>query len=135
MKKDIQLRKVTDVAIAVVPKEDDPDNTDFWNVYIINLKEETLSSVLIASRGYGEIDGEIVQTSTLRHFFEEISPLEMQLIEPLDSNILHLSSEYWVSFSLHGYLYDRKYIFVPGSIDKVNFTLIPFINKMGVMIR
>ena len=31
-------------------------------------------------------------------------------------------------------LYDRKYIFVAGSIEEDNFTTIPLMNKKGVMI-
>jgi len=32
-------------------------------------------------------------------------------------------------------MYDKKYVFVKGSIDKMNFTTIPYIEKMGVMIK
>jgi hypothetical protein len=32
-------------------------------------------------------------------------------------------------------MYDKKYVFVKGSISEENFTDIPFIDRKGVMIR
>ncbi|MEL6866634.1 MAG: hypothetical protein AAFP19_19565 [Bacteroidota bacterium] len=130
MKKDIPIYKVEDLAIAIVPEDE-----EMWNSYIINLKEEPIKSVLIKSSGYGERDGQQKKTSVLRHFFEEIGPLEILKIEPIQTTLFDLTNEYWVSFRYDGYMYDKKYIFVKGSINKINFTLIPFINKRGVMIR
>jgi hypothetical protein len=65
MKKDIPIKKVTDIAVAAVPSKKDPN---FWDVYLLNLKEEEIKNVLISSRGYGEIDGEKVKTTQLRFF-------------------------------------------------------------------
>ncbi len=137
MKKDIPKHKVEDLAIAVVPRDErieDPAE-DLWDTYIINLKDEKIKSVLIASQGYGELDGKEMKTTTLRHFFEEIGPLEILKIEPIQRKLFDLTNEYWVSFNFEGYMYDKKYVFVKGSISDINFTLIPFINRKGVMIR
>ncbi len=132
MKKDIPQHKVEDLAIAVVPSDKDKD---MWDSYIINLKDEPIRSVLINSKGYGEVDGERKETSVLRHFFEALGPLAIAKIEPIPAKLFELTNEYWVSFQHNGYMYDKKYIFVRGSIVEANFTLIPFINKRGVMIR
>jgi hypothetical protein len=132
MKKDIPNHKVEDLAIAVVPNEEDES---IWDSYIINLRDEPIKSVLINSRGYGEIEGERTQTSVLRHFFDQLGPLAVAKIEPIPETLFQLTNEYWVSFQYDGYMYDKKYIFVRGSIDQANFTTIPFINKKGVMIR
>lgn len=131
MKKDIPKHKVEDLAIAIVPDEGE----EMWSTYVINLKDEAIKSVLIASRGYGELNGERTETSTLRHFFESIGPLQIHKIEPIQPAVFELTNEYWVSFRYDGYMYDKKYVFVKGAIHEVNFTLIPFLNKMGVMIR
>ncbi|MFM8450698.1 MAG: hypothetical protein ACKOAY_11390 [Haliscomenobacter sp.] len=133
MKKDIPLIKVEDVAVAIVPKGDVQD--EFWDSWIINLKEETLSNVLITSQGYGEMDGEEVKTSTLRYFFEEIGPLATVLIEPIQRSLFSITNEYWISFSIDGYLYDKRFVFVNGSISETHFTPIPFLGAKGVMIR
>lgn len=137
MKKDIPIKKVEDVAIAILPREDEDGQIDetMWNVFIVNMREEILHGVLVNSRGYGEVDGEEKKTSILRHFFEEIGPKRATLIEPIQSDVFELANEYWVSFKLDGHMYDKKYVFVKGSIDKMNFTTIPFIEKMGVMIK
>ncbi len=132
MKKDIPQQKVEDLAIAVVPDEGEDG---LWQSYVINLKDEPIKNVLINSKGYGERDGEAIKTSILRHFFELIGPLQLHKIEPIPTNLIGLTNEYWVSFNYNDYMYDKKYVFVPGSLDPLNFTLIPFLNKKGVMIR
>lgn len=135
MKKDIPNIKVEDLAIAIVPREETQDEESLWDVYVINLKEETLQNVLINSRGYGNLEGEKVKTTTLRYFYDEIPPMEIVKIEPIQTKLFGITNEYWISFSLNDYMYDKKYVFVKGSIDESNFTRIPFLNQRGVMIR
>lgn len=136
MKKDIPQYKVEDLAIAIVPREhQEKDGEDLWDTFIINLKEEPIRNVLINSSGYGEINGEKMRTTTLRYFFEEIGPLNISKIEPIQTKLFTITNEYWVSFSYKDYMYDKKYVFVRGSISEANFTTIPFLNKKGVMIR
>ena len=130
MKKDIPQLKVEDLAIAIVPRDE-----ALWDTYVINLRDEPIQNVLINSKGYGEIQGEQMKTTVLRHFFEEIGPLQIEKIEPIQPVVFDLTNEYWVSFRYDGYMYDKKYVFVKGSISEINFTTIPFINKQGVMIR
>ena len=40
-----------------------------------------------------------------------------------------------ISFYLGKDMYDKKYVFLPESITEENLTLIPVLNKQGVMIR
>ncbi|MEM9886268.1 MAG: hypothetical protein AAF849_10270 [Bacteroidota bacterium] len=133
MKADIPQHKVKDLAIAVVPREDETD--ELWDTYLINLKQVAIKSVLISSKGYGRVNGEQMKTTTLRHFFEEIGPREVVQIEPIQSKLFDITNEYWVSFVEQDYMYDKKYIFVIGSIDTSNFTTIPLVERKGVMIR
>lgn len=136
MKKDIPIRKVEDLAIAVVPRQEyEEDHEDFWDTYLINLKDEPIHAVLVNSRGYGELDGEQRRTSTLRYFWERIDPKSAVKVEPIQKSVLKLANEYWVSFSYKDYLYDKKYVFVPGSLEEMNFTDIPLLQRKGVMIR
>lgn len=132
MKKDIPHHRVEDLALAIVPGEQEDD---LWDVFILNLKEDPIKNVLINSKGYGEVEGEKIETTILRHFFEEIGPLQIAKIEPIQTKLFDFTNEYWVSFQFEGYMYDKKYVFVKGSISDMNFTPIPFINKKGVMIR
>ena len=138
MLKDIPELKVKDVALAVVPESESgkalSEETQ-WKVYIINLKQEPLTGVLVSSKGYGEIEGEQVKTSVLRHFFEQIPAKSFTLIEPIDQSVFRLHNEYWVSFYINRTIYDRKYLFVPGSIMEEHLSEIPVMNTRGVMIR
>lgn len=135
MKKDIALRKVEDVAVVIAPRGPEEEDHDlFWDAYLFNFKDEPIFSVLVNSKGYGEIDGEQRQTAVFRHFWEEIGPLQFVKIEPVSKDVFLLANEFWISFSFENYLYDRKYIFVPGSLEDINFMDIPFLDKKGVMI-
>jgi len=134
MKRDIPIHKVEDVAVAIVPREE-VGGGELWDTYILNLKDSTIKSVLISSKGYGEVEGEALKTTTLRHFFETIEPGSATKIEPIQSKLFHLTHEYWISFVLEDYMFDKKYIFVKGSIDEAHFTTIPIVNRKGVMIR
>lgn len=131
--KDIPNLRVKDLAIAIVPREADAE--DLWDVFIINFKQVAIGSVFVNSRGYGELEGEKIRTTTLRHFFEKIDGSEMEQIEPIQRELFDLTNEYWVSFMYDGHMYDKKYVFVKGSINKMHFTTIPFLERKGVMIR
>jgi len=132
MKSDIPELKVEDVAVAIVPREGDDE---LWDAYLINLKEGPIDNVLINSRGYGEWEGDTVKTTILRHFFEQVQPESIIKIEPIQVKLFALTNEYWVSFSYQGHLYDKKYVFVRGSIQTDNFTNVPYTSLKGVMIR
>lgn len=132
MLKDIFKDEVEDIAIAVVPSEED---NSLWEVYMINLKEEGLENVIVASIGYGMYKGEEVKTSVLRHFLDSFQPLDIRLIEPIQKEVFGLNNEYWVSFYIGQNIYDKKFIFLPESITEDNFIRIPFIDRPGVMIR
>lgn len=133
MKADIPQFKVKDLAIAVLPREDEKD--ELWDTFLINLKKVPIKSVLISSQGYGEVKGEKMRTTTLRYFFEEVGPMQAIKIEPIQAKLFDLANEYWISFVQDGYMYDKKYIFVMGSIVTSNFTKVPLLERKGVMIR
>ena len=135
MMKDIPHLKVENLALAIVPRFEPEEAEDLWDAYIINLKDKPIKSVFVNSRGYGDINGEKMRTTALRHFFETIGPLEAMQIEPIQTRLFDLTNEYWVSFMFNGHMYDKKYVFVKGSIDQMNFTTIPLLKRKGVMIK
>lgn len=134
MKKDIHPPEVTDIAVAVVQEENELAET-VWNVYLLNLKKERIEGVLVSSQGYGIYQEEEVKTSTLRHFLDTLDSREFKKIEPIMENVFGLNNEYWVSFFIDSVMYDKKFIFLPETIKEEHFTLIPYLNKKGVMIR
>ena len=136
MKKDIPIKKVEELAVAVAPRMSYEDDNDmFWDVFLLNLRGEEIKDVLVNSKGYGEIDGEEVKTSQFRFYFEKIDANTAIPVEQIKTDMFNLTNEYWISFSYDGYMYDKKYIFVKGSLDKMNLTNVPYIGKKGVMIR
>jgi hypothetical protein len=136
MLKDIPNFRVDDVGVAIVPQSENAleGSNDLWNVYLINLKKETIFNVLITTEGYGEIDGEEIKTSVLRHFIEGVEGKTAALIEPIQQEVFRLTNQYWVSFKMNDIVYDRKYVFVKGSISPEFFTHIPILEEHGILI-
>ncbi|RWY50062.1 hypothetical protein [Mucilaginibacter gilvus] len=133
MIKDLHPNVVKDIAVAVA-LEGESVESKTWYVYLINLKDVPLETVLITSKGYGEKNGEQVKTSVLRHSFPVIPPKSFKLIEPIDEATFGLNNEYWLSYYIGKDIFDKKFIFLPESIVDGNFIKLPVVNKPGVMI-
>ncbi|MNK03452.1 hypothetical protein D3C87_212990 [compost metagenome] len=134
MKKDLPENIVEDVAIAVVLMSETPEVKN-WTVYLVNLKNEPITNVLITSKGYGEKDGKQVKTSLLRHSIGDVAAQSYAGVEAIDTEVFGLTNEYWLSYYIGNTIYDKKFIFLPESIVDVNLIRIPLINKPGVMIK
>ena len=134
MLKDIPKLVVENIIVAIVPETNEIAE-EVWNVYLVNLYDRKIEGVLVSSKGYGNRNGEDVKTSTLRHFIGTVEPNDYAKIELIIKDVFGLSNEYWISFYLGKDMYDKKYVFLPESITEENFTLIPVLNKRGVMIR
>lgn len=134
MREDINFPKVEGVGVAI-SLEKNEINQDEWNVYLVNFSDQEIYGVLVSSRGYGEIDGEKRISSTLRHFLDKIPPKSFMKIEPIHSDVFVLSNEYWVSFYKEAKLFDKKYIFVAGSITEENLIQVPILEKKAVIIK
>lgn len=134
MKKDLPENIVEDVAMAVVLMGETPEVKN-WNVYLVNLKQEPITNVLISSKGYGEKEGKPVKTSILRHFLGDMAAQSFTSVEAIDPSVFGLTNEYWLSYYIGSTIYDRKFIFLPESIVDENLIRIPLVNKPGVMIK
>jgi hypothetical protein len=121
------------VAIAVIPEEGDDSNS--WDVFIVNTKDKDLKNVLVNSNGYGEIENKKLTTSTLRWFFETLPAKSYAVVEPILEEVFGLTNEYWVSYYVDDVMYDRKFLFLPESIQQANLVNIPVINKKGILIK
>lgn len=131
MKKDIDFHPVTGVKLAIA-KQDTANGVE-WGVYIFNLNLIELKTIMITSKGYGILDGEKRQTSTLRHMIEELGPEEMAKIEPIDPAVFSLTNEFWVSYYILDQIFDKKFIFTPGSFDPANIQMIPELGLEGIL--
>src|SRR6476660_3125592 len=133
MKKDLPENIVENVSIAVVMESASPEYKN-WNVYLINLKDEIIETVLVSSKGYGEKNGDAVKTSILRHSIGNVASRDYAMIEMIDEQVFGLTNEYWLRYYINGQIYDKKFIFVPESIVESNLIRVPIVNKPGVMI-
>lgn len=133
MLKDIDFKKVTDIAMVAIPNTEEGAND--WKIYLINLREEAITGVMVSSVGYGTVDGKEVKTSALRQLIERIEPNGYFAVELITTELKELSNQFWVSFWLDGELFDRKYVFVKESINEEFMTDIPVLNTRGVMIK
>ncbi len=131
MKKDIDFHPVTGVKLAIA-KEEKPTGTE-WAVYIINLNLIELKTVMVTSRGYGELNGENKKTSTLRHLIEELGPQAVAKVEPIDPAVFSLTNEFWVSYFIMDQIFDKKFIFTSGSFDPGFLKFIPEIGLEGIL--
>ena len=134
MLKDIPKLEVENLAVAIV-REPNEEGEPIWNAYVINLYDQQIHNVLVSSKGYGSFEGREVKTSVLRHLIGDIDPQDYAKIEPIMENLFGLSNEFWVSFYIGKNIYDKKYVFLPETINEENLTLIPVLKKRGVMIR
>ncbi len=135
MKEGILGPKVENVAFAVA-QEMGEDNQPIYNVYLINLRDDIMEGIIVTSRGYGvnEATGEKINTSTLRHCIELLLPNEAARIEPIMEEVFGLTNQYFLSFWVNDDMYDKKFIFLPESIQEKNMKLIPQLGVKGVMI-
>jgi uncharacterized membrane protein YhfC len=134
MKRDIVHPKVEGVSMAVVPEED-ADGHPAWYVYLINRTAVPLVNVMVSSQGYGQLAQEQVRTSELRHYLEKLDGGSFARIERIVEEVFALNNQYWLSYYVDHILFDKRYIFLPESIDQEHFTSIPLLNKRGVLIE
>ena len=131
MKKDIEKSTVEGVTLAI--KLDTSKKEPHWTVHLINSNDFDLENVMVASKGYGKQNGEEQLTSTLRHFFEQVGARSVQQVEVITSEVFHLFNEYWVSYYVDRKVFDKKFTFVPDSIQEENLMFIPELNAKGVL--
>lgn len=135
MRDELKGPKADNVGIAVV-ETINQENEKEYNVYLLNLREDIMEGIIIASKGYGTnpTTGEKLKTSTLRHSLEVLLPNEAAKVEPIMPDVFGLANEFWVSFWINDDMYDKKFVFVPGSISEDNMKEIPVLGERGVLI-
>ena len=133
MKKDISIPKVKDVGVAIIREND--KNEWVWKAYLLNLNNCIIYDVLVSSRGYGTINDKKKKTSSFSHYLGNVDKKSFKFIEHVSEETFVLSNEFFVTFYIDGVIHDKKYIFLPETIQKGNFTTIPILNQKGVLIK
>ncbi|MFD2203638.1 hypothetical protein [Shivajiella indica] len=131
MKKDIDFHPVTGVKLAIAKEM--VNGMEEWGVYIINLNLIELNTVMITSKGYGNINGEEKKTSVLRHMIQELGAESIAKIEPIDPDLFLLNNEFWVSYYILDQIFDKKFVFKAGMVKKENLLWIPELGLEGIL--
>lgn len=135
MKKDIIIPEVENVFIATVQEWSDDFMEKVWFAYLVNDSDFQLDSVMVVSKAFGTLDGEMKKTSLLRHAFVEIPPVSVVKIEMIEKSVLALNNEFMVTFFIGNTLYDKKFIFKANSISETNTEEVPILFVDGVIVR
>lgn len=134
MKKDIDFLEVVDIGIAIVLESEMAENRN-WKAYLLNFKSETISNILVSTKGYGLLNGEEVKTATFRHSLGSLAPQTYVPIEIIDESLFVIHNEFWLSFYIGDRVFDKKITFLPDTISIANLDLIPLLMLPGVIIR
>jgi len=135
MKKDITIPEVENVFVAAVQEWSDDFMEKVWYIYLVNDSDFNLDGVMVVSKAFGTIDGEMKKTSLLRHAFVEIPAVSVVKVEMLEKSVTTLNNEFMVTFFIGNTLYDKKFIFKANSISEKNFEEVPILFVDGVIVR
>jgi hypothetical protein len=135
MKKDITIPKVENVFLAAVQEWSDDFMEKVWYVYLINDSDFDLDSVMVVSKAFGTIDGEMKKTSLLRHAFIKVPTVSVMKVEMIEKNVLALNNEFSVTYFIGNTLYDKKFIFRTNTINERATEEVPILFVNGVVVK
>jgi len=135
MKKDITIPEVENVFVAAVQEWSDDFMEKVWFIYLVNDSDFNLDSVMVVSKAFGTIDGEMKKTSLLRHAFIKIPAVSVVKVEMLEKSVTTLNNEFMVTFFIGNTLYDKKFTFKANSISEKNVEEVPILFVDGVIVR
>jgi hypothetical protein len=135
MKADITIPEVENVFLAAIPEWSDDFMENVWNVYLINDSDFDLESVMVVSKAFGTIDGEMKKTSLLRHAFVQVPSVSVVKIEMIEKSVLVLNNEFMVTFFIESTLYDKKFIFKKNTLNEEASEEVPILFVNGVIVR
>lgn len=135
MKSDIVIPKVENVFLAAVQEWSDDFMEKVWYIYLVNDSDFDLDSVMIVSKAFGTIDGEMKKTSLLRHAFVQVPAVSVVKVEMVEKSVLRLNNEFMVTYFIGNTLYDKKFTFRAQSITPDYVEEVPILFVDGVIVR
>jgi hypothetical protein len=135
MKKDITIPEVENVFVAAVQEWSDDFMEKVWFIYLVNDSDFNIESVMVVSKAFGTVNGEMKKTSLLRHAFVEIPAVSVVKVEMLEKSVTTLNNEFMVTFFIGNTLYDKKFTFNANSISESNVEEVPILFVDGVIVR
>ena len=135
MKKDIQIPIVENVFLAAVQEFSVEFNEKVWYVYLVNDSDFDLESVMIVSKAFGTLNGEMKKTSLLRHAFPGVPAVSVVKVELLENSVLALNNEFMLTYFIENKMYDKVFIFKSNSINEKNTEEVPILFVEGIIER
>ncbi|MEC4004286.1 hypothetical protein OX283_006435 [Flavobacterium sp. SUN052] len=135
MKSDITIPEVENVFLAAVQEWSDDFMEKVWYAYLVNDSDYDLDGVMVVSKAFGTIDGEMKKTSLLRHAFPNVPAVSVVKIELLETSVLRLNNEFMVTYFIGDKLYDKKFIFRAQTITPDYVEEVPILFVDGVIVR
>ena len=135
MKKDIQIPTVENVFLAAIQEWSDDFMEKMWYVYLVNDSDFDLESVMVVSKAFGTLDGEMKKTSQLRHAFVSVPKVSVVKIEMIETSVLRLNNEFMVTYFIGNTMYDKKFVFKAQSITPDYVEEVPILFVDGVIVR
>jgi hypothetical protein len=135
MKADITIPKVENVFLAAVQEWSDDFMEKVWYVYLVNDSDFDLDGVMVVSKAFGTLDGEMKKTSLLRHAFSSVPAVSVVKIEMVEKSVLRLNNEFMVTYFIGDTLYDKKFIFRAQTITPDYVEEVPILFVDGVIVR
>ncbi|MGA9637324.1 hypothetical protein [Flavobacterium sp.] len=135
MKADITIPEVENVFLAAVQEWSDDFMEKVWYIYLVNDSDFDIDSVMVVSKAFGTIDGEMKKTSLLRHAFIQIPAVSVIKVEMVEKSVLALNNEFMVTYFIGNTLYDKKFIFKANSIHENTVEEVPILFVDGVIVR
>ena len=135
MKSDITIPEVENVFLAAVQEWSDDFMDKVWYVYLVNDSDYDLDSVMVVSKAFGTLDGEMKKTSLLRHAFIKVPAVSVVKVEMIENSVLRLNNEFMVTYFIGSTLYDKKFIFRAQTITPDYVEEVPILFVDGVIVR
>ncbi len=131
MQIDIEVPKVENVYISAIKEWDEDFKEQHWNIYLINDRNDVISTILILSQGKSEEK----KTTILRHSLGDLKPHSSVKVEFISMEVLGFTNEYMVTFFVGNKLFDRNFVFDPNSISDKNISKIPVMDVEGILAK
>jgi hypothetical protein len=135
MKSDIAIPKVENVFLAAVQEWSDDFMEKIWYVYLVNDSDFNVENVMVVSKAFGTINGEMKKTSLLRHSFVNVPAVSVVKIEMIEKSVLQLNNEFMATYFIGNTLFDKKFTFKAQSITPDYVEEVPILFVDGIIVR
>ncbi len=135
MKSDIKIPEVENVFLAAINEFSDDFGENIWNVYLVNDSDFDLDSVMIVSKAFGTVEGEMKKTSLLRHAFINVPAVSVVKVEMIEKSVLQLNNEFMLTYFIGNTLYDKSFIFKKNFATESETEEVPILFVDGVIVR